>query len=197
MKMCAMMLVAILAMFSSMAVFADETAKQPVTNANATAEAAKNAADAAKAVSKTANDLAQKAGATADAVAAGTPDFVDKMGEVTRGIGRGIADAAREAGIQVNEFARSPVGVITIIIIVWKFMGPQLSSMLFVLLWVGILLPLWVRQLKRTFGLYNEKGKFVKYDTEAYAKSDSLQILSVFYGIGLLLVAMVAVIKWP
>lgn len=48
---------------------------------------------------------------------------VDKWLNVGEKVGKMFGSAAREVGIAVNQFAVSPVGMLTMAIIVWHFMG--------------------------------------------------------------------------
>lgn len=52
-----------------------------------------------------------------------TPQKVNEWLDIGTRIGSGMAGAAKEMGVAVNEFAESPVGMWTIALITWKFMG--------------------------------------------------------------------------
>lgn len=72
-------------------------------------------------------EQADKAQATADVIPAPPPvstaKAVSEWVEVGSKIGQGLAGAAKEVGVAVNDFVKTPVGKLTMAIIVWKFMG--------------------------------------------------------------------------
>ena len=77
--------------------------------------------------------IAQKA--AANVVAAETPkvpivDEVQKWVNVSASIGKGFAEAARELGITANDFAKTPVGVMTSAIIIWNFIGSAILKII-------------------------------------------------------------------
>ena len=51
------------------------------------------------------------------------PEMVNKWVEVGANVGKGLAGAAKELGVEVNNFATTPVGQLTIWLIVWHMMG--------------------------------------------------------------------------
>lgn len=55
---------------------------------------------------------------------------VNEWVEIGQGIGSGLGAAARELGVVANEFAQTPVGMLTIGIIVWKVMGGDIVQLL-------------------------------------------------------------------
>lgn len=61
---------------------------------------------------------------------------VNEWVQVGAGVGKGLASAARELGLVANEFARTPVGQITIGLIIWKVAGGDIVQLLFGLLWM-------------------------------------------------------------
>ena len=58
-----------------------------------------------------------------------TPEKVDEWSEVGTKVARGLASAAKEAGVAVNEFSKTPVGMITSGIIIWKIMGKDIAQL--------------------------------------------------------------------
>lgn len=60
-------------------------------------------------------------------VAAATNEWLN-IGER---IGKGFAGAAKELGVAVNEFATTPVGILTVMLIVWHFMGNMMVHIVF------------------------------------------------------------------
>lgn len=56
-----------------------------------------------------------------------TAEGVDKWLNVGEKFGKMIGGAARETGVAVNEFVKSPVGMLTAGLIVWNYMGNMLT----------------------------------------------------------------------
>lgn len=71
--------------------------------------------------------------------------------DIGTAIGSGLASSAKELGIAANEFANTPVGKFTIVIIAWHFMGSEVVHIGFGLLWLITLLPVWVYLYRRTW----------------------------------------------
>jgi hypothetical protein len=55
-----------------------------------------------------------------------TAEKVERWVTVGASIGKGLAGAAKEVGVTVNEFAVTPVGQLTTVLIVWHMMGNQI-----------------------------------------------------------------------
>ena len=51
------------------------------------------------------------------------PGEIDQWVNIGSNIGKGLVGAAKELGVQVNEFSETKVGQLTIILIVWNIMG--------------------------------------------------------------------------
>lgn len=68
---------------------------------------------------------AQKNGADIDinGLAKTSPEKINQWVEVGANVGKGLAGAAKELGVEVNNFATTPVGQLTIWLIVWHMMG--------------------------------------------------------------------------
>ena len=54
------------------------------------------------------------------------PEKVNQWIEIGSNIGKGLAGAAKELGVEVNNFAATPMGQLTIWLIVWHIMGTTL-----------------------------------------------------------------------
>ena len=66
-----------------------------------------------------------------------TPDKVEKWVKIGSNIGQGLAGAAKEVGVAVNDFAKTTVGQLTMVLIVWHMIGGQLIHILGgVLIWI-------------------------------------------------------------
>jgi hypothetical protein len=70
--------------------------------------------------------VADKAAATNGAISVVTEDRVEKWVKIGSNIGMGLAGAAKEVGVTVNDFANTPVGQLTTILIVWHMIGATL-----------------------------------------------------------------------
>lgn len=68
---------------------------------------------------------------------------VNEWVEIGQGVGAGLAGAARELGIVANEFAQTPVGIITISLIVWKVAGGDILQALVGISWYVIGTGVW------------------------------------------------------
>ena len=66
-----------------------------------------------------------------------TEDKVEKWVKIGSNIGQGLAGAAKEVGVAVNDFATTPVGQLTMLLIVWHMIGAQLIHVLGgILIWI-------------------------------------------------------------
>lgn len=90
-------------------------------------------------------ELATRAAELRDAnknpeIAGISPKRVGEWVDLGTNIGKGLGGAAKELGIAVNDFATTPVGMFTIAIIGWKFMGSAMMHILgaFTILIVGL-----------------------------------------------------------
>lgn len=102
---------------------------------------------------------AQIAQITADVEAqrASTPvsraQEVNEWVNIGSGIGSGLAAAARETGQVVNEFAATPVGQLTVFVILFKVMGGDLIQLLVGLLFFGTMIPIWLHLYRKMLPL--------------------------------------------
>ena len=49
-----------------------------------------------------------------------TPEKLDQFAQTGANIGKGLAAAAKEIGVAVNEFVQTPVGILTVGLIAWQ-----------------------------------------------------------------------------
>lgn len=62
---------------------------------------------------------------------------VEKWVKIGANIGQGLAGAAKEVGIAVNDFAKTPVGQLTMVLIVWHMLGGTLVHVFGgILIWI-------------------------------------------------------------
>lgn len=88
------------------------------------------------------------------------PDMVQKYVTLGEGIGKAFGGAAKEVGVTVNEFVKTPVGLMAMILIVWNYMGAMLVHLFagISLMIVGIMLVRW--------WFYHTIDCQIKYDPE-------------------------------
>ena len=66
-----------------------------------------------------------------------TPEKLDQFAQTGANIGKGLAAAAKEIGVAVNEFVETPVGILTVGLIVWHVIGDDIKGILGgILVWV-------------------------------------------------------------
>lgn len=78
-------------------------------------------AEKAEVIKMVADKASQK-----DVIPSMTKDKVEKWVKIGSNIGQGLAGAAKEVGVAVNDFATTPVGQLTMMLIVWHMIGAQL-----------------------------------------------------------------------
>ena len=88
-------------------------------------------------------DIADRAQLVVPAIS--TPEKVSAWVKVGTDIGAGLAGAARELGVQANEFVKTPVGEWVAFLIIWHFMGSMVIHVVAggILLIVGIFTIRW------------------------------------------------------
>lgn len=72
----------------------------------------------AEIIKQIANQAADKPSVTAP-----SEEKVEKWVKIGSQVGQGLAGAAKEVGIAVNDFAKTPVGQLTMMLIVWHMVG--------------------------------------------------------------------------
>lgn len=66
-----------------------------------------------------------------------TEDKVDRWVTLGTNIGQGLAGAAKELGVAVNEFSQTSVGKLTVALIVWHMLGEQIVHVFAaIMIWV-------------------------------------------------------------
>lgn len=79
-----------------------------------------------------------------------TVDTVKEWASIGSQIGAGLAASARELGLAANDFAKSPVGKLTMFIIIWRYVGHAIVSDIFGFVWLITLIPIWIYLYRRT-----------------------------------------------
>lgn len=76
------------------------------------------------------------------------PNVVEQYVTVGEKIGKAFGGAAKEIGVAVNDFVKTPVGIMTMILIVWNYMGSMIVHLLgglFILITSIIFIRWWVK----------------------------------------------------
>ncbi len=108
------------------------------------------------------------------------PDMAEVEKYVTVGeqIGKALAVTAKELGIEVNNFATTPVGMIAIFLIVWHFFGNMMVHLMFGGAWFMTLIPVWIYFFKRLVmgrkEIFNDAGKRTSVEYDMDASSDTV-----------------------
>ena len=116
-------------------------------------------------------------------------------------IGKGLAAAAKELGIAVNDFVKTPVGQITMILIIWKVIGAELVHifggllillfghfvMRFILRWWLPLNITYDSEKKNIFGNYVIKSR-------SYQKATDDQIAGILLSYALIITVAVILV---
>lgn len=121
-----------------------------------------NLTDAQKAeLAMQAAKMASEANKPAELIksAVNAPDKVNEWVGIGSRIGQALGGAAKEIGVAVNDFAKSPVGQLTMALIVWKMMGGAIVHVIGGLLVMGIGLSFVMYMFNRTY------PKQCEYDT--------------------------------
>ncbi len=108
---------------------------------------------------------------------------MEKYVSVGEQIGKALAVTARELGIEVNNFASTPVGLIAIFLIVWHFFGAMIVHLAFGSVWFMTMVPLWVYFFKRIAmdrkETYNDDGKRTAVIHSLDASSDTICMFTI------------------
>lgn len=142
--------------------------------------------------------VADKASNGAPAVL--TEDRVEKWVKIGSNIGQGLAGAAKEVGVAVNDFSNTPVGKLTTMLIVWHMIGDQLVHIIGgILVWIVGFTILWYmicRAYPTTITYSTEHknifGNFVVVKEEKLAINDD-NAAGWLLAFGIVLVAGIAV----
>lgn len=74
---------------------------------------------------------------------------ISEYAKIGKEFGSGLAATAKELGVAVNDFANTPVGKLTTVLIVWKLIGGQLVHVTAGLIWFIVGIPLWFYFFRR------------------------------------------------
>jgi len=90
-------------------------------------------------------------------------DVTKKWAEAGKGLTIGIVAAAKEAGVAVNDFSVTPVGKLTMGIIIWKMLGKDILAMVISFSMIVFGLPFTYLVYKRVIDSY---ATFIDYTYE-------------------------------
>lgn len=127
-------------------------------------------------------------------------DDVERWAKLGENIGKSLGAAAKEVGVAVNDFAKTPVGILTTVLIVWHFMGATLMKLIIGAAVMLVLIPLWFYIFRRyalkmeVTSMAPEKGWLSKTVTKYDA--DDGRVWSMLIGLAVMLfVTTLMVIK--
>jgi hypothetical protein len=69
---------------------------------------------------------------------------LSEYAQIGKGVAEAVGEAAKQLSVSVNDFAKTPVGDLTIKLIVFKVLEHRIFSTLFGLLWMLIFTPIWL-----------------------------------------------------
>lgn len=109
---------------------------------------------------------ANHAAAVEAAKASSAPTLVAQKSELVN-IADGLADAvtrtASKLNVELQDFITSPAGFLLILVVIFKFAGAEINQWIGALTWLFIFGGLWIWWSRKTFGVYNEKGKLQSF----------------------------------
>ncbi len=126
-------------------------------------------------------------------------DKAAKYTEIGVAVAKGLAGAAKELGVAVNEFALTPVGQMTMFLVIWNFFGGTIVHLVAGFLFFVVMIPVWFYVFRRYAILQSvtytpvtpeskRNIKTVKYQTESNDRVFGMIIfLLVIIGIGITL----------
>lgn len=149
--------------------------------------------------------LVQQAEQMKNATPLETAEKVDKWVDVGERLGKMMGGAAKEVGIAVNDFVKTPVGMMTAFLIVWNYMGSMLVHVIggFTILFITFGLLTWYSGRLRDVTITYDKeagrnwlGRYPILERKAKAMdSDSWGFLLFGYAVSLG-VSLIAIFTW-
>jgi hypothetical protein len=95
-----------------------------------------------------------------------TAEKVEQWAILGERIGKALGGAAKELGIAANEFATTPLGVLTVVIVTWKLIGFDILQLIIGVMWLAVLIPIWLKYFRRLCLVesvsYAEDGKTIR-----------------------------------
>lgn len=123
-------------------------------------------------------------------------DVANDWIDVGERLGSGLAATAREMGIAVNDFATTPIGKLTVIVLLWNFMGDDLAKIGVSLSMMFVFLPTWLIVARNLFGTRNSEGKIIGYDLSRQDWGEGfMPVALILVFLGILLFAAIPVLN--
>lgn len=123
----------------------------------------------------------------------------EAWGELGANMGRAIVGAASEVGVAANEFATTPLGKVTVALVVYKFIGQELLG---IIVGIGVLLFGYslafysLKFLRFPYDItYDHKpflfGAWQRKVVVSYRENDEWKVARFIFGIGLIILSSV------
>lgn len=105
---------------------------------------------------------AVKAAETASAPVASTAPKSELV-NIADGLADAVTRTASKLNVELQDFITSPAGFLLIMVVIFKYAGAEINQWIGALTWLVVFGGLWLWWARKTFGIYNEKGKFVSF----------------------------------
>lgn len=113
---------------------------------------------------------------------------------IGNGLGEGLAATAQKLGVVANDFAKSPVGKMAMLLIIWNYMGNDIAGIVCSIMWLSIMLSFWTHHFRKTFGIFNEKGKFLHYDKGMFNDNSNYGTILAIYVAAIIAIITVGIV---
>ncbi len=122
---------------------------------------------------------------------------VEKWGELGTGMGRAAVNAAKEVGVATNEFVQTPLGKVTMGVVLYKVMGHEILRFAVCMLLITIFLPLGIFFITKRHGDVEYeyvpvfRGMWNKRVVKKYEREDAQWVIETIIGVvcGIIVVA--------
>ena len=84
------------------------------------------------------------------------------VGKVAEELSDALTMTAKKLNVELQDFAKSPLGIFTMALIVFKLAGTEINMYISAFVFLFCMGIPWLWWTRRTFGEYNEKNKLVK-----------------------------------
>jgi hypothetical protein len=123
-----------------------------------------------------------KKGGTEIVEAAKDPERMKRYAEVGEAIAKSLGAAAKEMGVAVNDFMSTPAGTLTVLLIVYHFIGSDLIALFVAGSLIPVVVYMWFRAVRyiRTDRIErNEAGKKVAVHYERFSENQGWSLFGV------------------
>lgn len=129
-----------------------------------------------------------------------TPEKLRKWAEVGSAVGKGLVATASELGVEVNEFAKTGVGKLAIVLLIWKVMGSDIIHIVGGIMWFMIALPMWMYYFRKLCIVkditYNDKGKKIKVSYFEKGEVEEARITMTFAIVIIIIIGIVTIFSF-